>query len=42
MITGIHAIFYTKHPKEMYDFLEDVSTCTTSTPATGGFSSPQR
>ncbi len=24
MITGIHAIFYTKHSKEMYDFLKDV------------------
>ncbi len=24
MITGIHAIFYTKRPKEMYDFLRDV------------------
>ena len=23
MITGIHAIFYTKHSKEMYDFLKD-------------------
>jgi hypothetical protein len=24
VITGIHAIFYTKHSKEMYDFLKDV------------------
>ena len=24
MITGIHAIFYTKHSKEMYHFLKDV------------------
>lgn len=24
MITGIHAIFYTKHSREMYDFLKDV------------------
>ena len=24
MITGIHAIFYTKHSNEMYDFLKDV------------------
>lgn len=24
MITGIHAIFYTKHSKEMYDFLKEV------------------
>ncbi len=24
MITGIHAIFYTKHSKEMYGFLKDV------------------
>ncbi len=24
MITGIHAIFYTKHSKEMYDFLKGV------------------
>jgi len=24
MITGIHAIFYTKHCKEMYEFLKDV------------------
>lgn len=24
MITGVHAIFYTKHSKEMYDFLKDV------------------
>jgi hypothetical protein len=24
MITGIHAIFFTKHSKEMYDFLKDV------------------
>ena len=24
MITGVHAIFYTKHSKEMYDFLTDV------------------
>jgi len=24
VITGIHAIFYTKHSKEMYDFLRDV------------------
>jgi catechol 2,3-dioxygenase-like lactoylglutathione lyase family enzyme len=24
MITGIHAIFYTKHSKEMVDFLKDV------------------
>lgn len=24
MITGIHAIFYAKHSKEMYDFLKDV------------------
>jgi catechol 2,3-dioxygenase-like lactoylglutathione lyase family enzyme len=24
VITGVHAIFYTKHSKEMYDFLKDV------------------
>ncbi|HTC29493.1 MAG TPA: VOC family protein [Candidatus Acidoferrum sp.] len=24
MITGVHAIFYTKRAKEMYDFLRDV------------------
>ena len=24
MVTGIHAIFYTKRSKEMYDFLKDV------------------
>ncbi len=24
MITGIHAIFYTRNSKEMYDFLKDV------------------
>jgi len=24
VITGIHAIFYTRHSKEMYDFLKDV------------------